>query len=581
MSTSFRGWRSVITGTVIVITIVMPFLRGISSSEAVVVATTLFTDGFESNNLNNWTSVGSGWGVSSSNPHTGSRRAGISSDTGQNPNELRKNVSTVGYDGISFDYWYLANDLESQDYTFAQWSSNSGNTWNTLFSINSTVDDNTWHHNTHSLPVDAENLAAFRIRFLANLNSSNDFVRIDDVTVSGYAIATPTPTPSNEPTPTPTPSDEPTPTPSPSATPLPGSRMAYGTLIIEKVIRGGTKTFTDFAFVFGGGENDHFNSGGRNEYVRAVGTYLVSEPPTEGFTATFGGDCDEQGQISVLEGQAVTCVITNTYATWQEGDPIATPAPASPVAPSTPQSQEEASSEPVGTLVVQKIIVLSSASFTEFGFTVASQTQQFEADGTNAVSLTPGQYTVQEVVTQGFEVTYSGSCDVGGVVTVELGQTSTCVITNTLAVGGFNPGEIQSTPTPSPTPLATPAPRAATRERVDAGRVSDESSGVTLTPTPEASRSDEPSNDQAAAIGTFLGLDVCSSAGQTMWWITMFGLAIFLMWFGRTRGSYPLLILAYFVIWALWAVQICSFGFGWMPAIMGGASWLVAVPRKS
>ncbi|MBP6886241.1 MAG: hypothetical protein KBC02_03285 [Candidatus Pacebacteria bacterium] len=88
-------------------------------------------------------------------------------------------------------------------------------------------------------------------------------------------------------------------------------------------------------------------------------------------------------------------------------------------------------------------------------------------------------------------------------------------------------------------------------------------------------------SDREAAIGTFLGLDVCSSAGQTTWWITMFGLAIFLMWFGRTRGSYPLLILAYFVIWALWAVQICSFGFAWLPAILGGVSWLVAVPRKS
>src|SRR5262249_43011697 len=43
-----------------------------------------------------------------------------------------------------------------------------------------------------------------------------------------------------------------------------------------------------------------------------VGKYVVSESgPTAGYAASFSGDCDAQGNLTVQSGQAYTCTITN------------------------------------------------------------------------------------------------------------------------------------------------------------------------------------------------------------------------------------------------------------------------------
>ena len=43
----------------------------------------------------------------------------------------------------------------------------------------------------------------------------------------------------------------------------------------------------------------------------AVGTWTVGEVQRSGYTATFGGDCNSSGQVTLASGETKTCIITN------------------------------------------------------------------------------------------------------------------------------------------------------------------------------------------------------------------------------------------------------------------------------
>lgn len=353
-----------------------------------------------------------------------------------------------------------------------------------------------------------------------------------------------------------------------------------GTLVIEKYIRGGTKTFGDFGFSLGG-EHDRFDVDGRNEYIRQAGTYQIQEDLVEGYAVSYSGACDAQGMIMLVSGAPVVCKITNTANGWQEGDGEIGPAPTSTPEP-TPTAPSGGGSAPTtGTLIVQKVVLLSSVSYSEFGFSVASQSVQFEEDGTNSVILASGSYAVTENPAPGYTTAYGGACDAQGNVIVVPGQTVTCVITNTLGVGGFNPGSDVPAPTPSPTPSPTPNAPASGGDGSSPSDRSLGSQGNETTPTP--SPSDAPvasgSDNQVAAAGVILGLDLCSSAGHAGWWATLLALAAVLLWFGRRRGVMLWLIVAYVVIATLWAWQLCGFGYAWSPVVFGVVIWLLSAPR--
>jgi hypothetical protein len=162
-------------------------------------ATGLFSDGFESGNFTNWTTASSTqWTVvnSAGGAHMGSKRAKV---TGALADDyLLHAVSTSGYDTLTLTYWYDTDSgkgIESPDDFRAQWSTD-GSTWNLISgSATSTLTNNTWQQNIFSLPSGADNNAGFRFRFLANLNSSSsDTFNIEDIELSGTAIATSTST---------------------------------------------------------------------------------------------------------------------------------------------------------------------------------------------------------------------------------------------------------------------------------------------------------------------------------------------------------------------------------------------------
>ncbi|MDD2647033.1 MAG: hypothetical protein PHV78_03680 [Patescibacteria group bacterium] len=80
-------------------------------------------------------------------------------------------------------------------------------------------------------------------------------------------------------------------------------------LTVTKVVindDGGTSQVSDFSLYVG---ETQVVSGETNNFP--VGTYLVSEQGPSGYTATFSGDCDADGVITLAIGDNKSCTITN------------------------------------------------------------------------------------------------------------------------------------------------------------------------------------------------------------------------------------------------------------------------------
>ncbi len=182
-------------------------------------STSLFSDGFESGNFDNWTTSSAPWVVTTTTSaftHAGTHRAtakGLSGSTVDGI--LLKQQSTSGLNNLVFSYWYaIKQSLESDDHVTLEWSTD-GSTWNQLDDFTA-VATSSWAQKTHLLPPEAENNAEFQVRYHALLHGSADEFWLDDANLTGDPI--PTPTPSITPTPTATPTETPTPTPTPIST---------------------------------------------------------------------------------------------------------------------------------------------------------------------------------------------------------------------------------------------------------------------------------------------------------------------------------------------------------------------------
>ena len=132
-------------------------------------------------------------------------------------------------------------------------------------------------------------------------------------------------------------------------------------------------------------------------------SYSVSETGgPSGYQATFSGDCDANGAVTVAAGTLKTCTITNND-----------------VAP---------------VLKVVKHVVNDDGgtkTASDFSLTVddvGSNPASFngaEAPGTDVV-VDPGSYTVSEGAHDGYSVSYSADCSGS----LAIGQTATCTVTN-------------------------------------------------------------------------------------------------------------------------------------------------------
>jgi hypothetical protein len=179
-----------------------------------------------------------------------------------------------------------------------------------------------------------------------------------------------------------------------------------GFLIVNKIVvndDGGEGSVNDFPLFVDGSP---VVSGDTS--TLPAGTYTVTESGNAGYTGTFSGDCDENGQVTVSVDQTSTCTLTN-----DDNDVVVDPDPD----PTT------------GSLTVTKVVINddngegSVSSFPLFvGETQVTSGESNEFD--------PGSYVVSETNASGYTASFSGDCDENGNVTLEAGDALTCTITN-------------------------------------------------------------------------------------------------------------------------------------------------------
>src|SRR3989344_1396284 len=137
----------------------------------------------------------------------------------------------------------------------------------------------------------------------------------------------------------------------------------------------------------------------------SAGGHVVSEDPSEGYAASFSGDCDSEGTVTVVAQQEAECTITNTWV------------------PTT------------GTLVVIKNVVgpdgqsdvEDSTLFTVWLNGDATSSDFAEGSSATFYDLAPGEYTISESSPEGYQLI---DIDPSTTTEVSAGATTTVTVTN-------------------------------------------------------------------------------------------------------------------------------------------------------
>jgi len=98
-----------------------------------------------------------------------------------------------------------------------------------------------------------------------------------------------------------------------------------GALRVNTVIKGGTAVAADFTVhIKKSGESDTGNPSGSGSTITfsdlLPGVYtVIQSTPLAGYSVTFGGGCNSQGNITVVGNSTATCTITNTFSSGSGG----------------------------------------------------------------------------------------------------------------------------------------------------------------------------------------------------------------------------------------------------------------------
>jgi hypothetical protein len=138
-------------------------------------AITLFQDGLE--NFDNWTTTT--WNLTTSpSPHSGSYSAhAVRNDTYL----ISDDIDTSSYSSFTFDFWYQLDRTEAGDIYLYLYDGSNYDYYDDFGS----APEGTWNHYGPVTITDPQYLKSnFRIRFEASMNSNNEDVWIDDVTIT-------------------------------------------------------------------------------------------------------------------------------------------------------------------------------------------------------------------------------------------------------------------------------------------------------------------------------------------------------------------------------------------------------------
>jgi len=148
----------------------------------------IFSDDFEANNFNKWTTHESKWATFSSGALSGSRSAKVAGNT-SGDKLLVKNISTATYENLNLSFSYrVTQALEASDHVYVEWTQN-GTSWNTIADYTNLSAGGILSASL-DLSSDANDKSNFGFRFRANLNGSSDVFRIDEVSLTGTKINT-------------------------------------------------------------------------------------------------------------------------------------------------------------------------------------------------------------------------------------------------------------------------------------------------------------------------------------------------------------------------------------------------------
>jgi len=156
-------------------------------------ATTIFSDGFESGNLNGWelsnAQFANPWNISSINPPFGNwnARAEPLNSSIEPASVMQKNASTAGYQNITLSYSRRLAGLDISDEFKVKWF--DGNNWVVVEETsNLTVTNTSWIFKSFNLSVLAINNSNFKISFECTANSAGEDCRVDNVLLEGDVI---------------------------------------------------------------------------------------------------------------------------------------------------------------------------------------------------------------------------------------------------------------------------------------------------------------------------------------------------------------------------------------------------------
>ncbi|PIY96496.1 MAG: hypothetical protein COY66_03995, partial [Candidatus Kerfeldbacteria bacterium CG_4_10_14_0_8_um_filter_42_10] len=180
-----------------------------------------------------------------------------------------------------------------------------------------------------------------------------------------------------------------------------------GTLIVIKHVDGGSAQASDWTMEVNGPEYFSFpgqEAPGTSNTV-TTGNYVVTETGgPAGYSLSYSGDCDQNGNVRVGPNQKKICTLTNTRDT--------------------------------GTLTVIKHVINDdggNAVASDWTMNVTGPENHSFLGSETGVSgaVMTGNYQITESGGQtGYALTYSGDCDANGNITINQGDDKTCTLTN-------------------------------------------------------------------------------------------------------------------------------------------------------
>lgn len=170
-----------------------------------------------------------------------------------------------------------------------------------------------------------------------------------------------------------------------------------GTLIVNKVVvndNGGNSTADDFSYQINGASAVAFEADGSNSQTVNSGYYTITEPSVSGYATSYN-NCT---RVFVPNGGSATCTITND--------------------------------DQQAYITVVKQVINDNGGIAEpsdFNLTLEGNPVKSGV----AVAVNPGTYTADESILSGYTFNgFSDDCDQNGDVTVSLGESKICTLTN-------------------------------------------------------------------------------------------------------------------------------------------------------